>query len=211
MKRRTQEGSGRLTVMAPLLFEARAVRKGAPGIRVVRTGMGPARSRRAIRRLRDDPAELFVVAGLCGAVDPSLTVGEVIVASELRRLGAPPRPAETECMCRALEMQGVRARVGRVLSVDHVVRGAERDAAYADGATVVDMESAWLADAANGRPLSVVRVVLDAPGSELRRLSILPNGRRALASLRRSAPAFEIWASLARHRASRSRSRHLRL
>jgi 4-hydroxy-3-methylbut-2-enyl diphosphate reductase len=196
--------------MAPLLFEARSIRRGAPGIHVVRTGVGPVRSRRATERLRNDPAELLVVAGLCGAVDPSLAVGDVVVASELRRLGAPPRPVETECMCRALEMQGVRARAGCLLSVDHLVRGPERQALYAEGATVVDMESAWLADAANGRPLSVVRVVVDAPGSELHPLSILRNGWRALALLRGLAPAFEVWASLACHRASEGRSSQFR-
>jgi 4-hydroxy-3-methylbut-2-enyl diphosphate reductase len=197
--------------MAPLFLEARSIRKGAPGIHVVHTGMGPVRSRRATRRLRDDPAEFLVVAGLCGAVDPSLAVGDVIVASELRCSDAPPRPTATELMCRVLEMQGVRARVGCLLSVDHVVRGPEREARHAEGATAVDMESAWLAEAANGRPLSVVRVVLDAPSSELHPLSILRNGRRALASLQRLAPAFEHWASLACSRAPRgpsSRTRH---
>jgi 4-hydroxy-3-methylbut-2-enyl diphosphate reductase len=186
--------------MAPLRLEARAIRRGAPGIRVVRTGLGPARSLRATRRLRDDPAQFLVVAGLCGAVDPGLAVGDVIVAGELRRPGAPPHPVETECMCRALEKQGVRARVGCLLSVDHVVRGPERAARHAEGASVVDMESAWLAEAAKGRPLSVVRVVLDAPGSEIRARTLLQSGWRALASLRKAAPAFEVWASSMCHR-----------
>jgi len=150
-----------------------------------------------------------VVAGLCGAVDPSLTVGDVIVASELRRLGALPYLTESECMCRALEMQGVRPQVGCILSVDHLVRGTEREALYAKGATVVDMESAWLAEAANGRPLSVVRVVVDAPDSELHPLSIVQNGWRALRSLRSLAPAFAVWASLACNRASEGPSSRL--
>ena len=197
MKRRRQESSGSLTVMAPLRLEARSIRKGAPGVRVVRTGVGPVRSRRAAERLRNDPAGLLVVAGLCGAVDPRLEVGDVVVASELRCLGAPPRPVETERMCRALEMQGVRAQVGCILSVDHVVRGLERESLFAEGAAAVDMESAWLAEAAAGRPLGVVRVVLDTPAAELHPRSILQNGWRALASLRRLAPAFEVWASLA--------------
>jgi 4-hydroxy-3-methylbut-2-enyl diphosphate reductase len=99
-------------------------------------------------------------------------------------------------MCRALEMHGVRAQLGRILSVDHVVRGLEREALFAEGAVAVDMESAWLAEAAAGRPLCVVRVVLDAPAAEIHPLSMLKNGRRALAALRRLAPTFEIWASL---------------
>jgi 4-hydroxy-3-methylbut-2-enyl diphosphate reductase len=90
--------------------------------------------------------------------------------------------------------------------VDHVVRGLEREALFAEGAAAVDMESAWLADAAERRPLGVVRVVLDAPAAELHLLSILQNGRRALASLRRLAPAFEVWASLARHPTGGARS-----
>jgi 4-hydroxy-3-methylbut-2-enyl diphosphate reductase len=166
----------------------------------VRTGVGPVRSRRATRRLREDPADFLVVAGLCGAADPNLAVGDVVVASALRRLGAPPLPVETECMCRALEMQGVRAQLGSILSVDHVVRGLEREAVFAEGAVAVDMESAWLAEAANGRPLGVVRVVLDAPAAEIHPFSILKNGWLALASLRRLAPAFQIWASLVCHR-----------
>ena len=52
-------------------------------------------------------------------------------------------------------------------------------------------------EAAAGRPLGVVRVVLDTPAAELHPRSILQNGWRALASLRRLAPAFEVWASLA--------------
>ena len=196
MKRATQESFATLTVLAPLRLEARSIRKGAPGVHVVRTGVGPERSRQATRRLREDPAELLAVAGLCGGVDPNLAVGDVVVASALSRLGAPPLPVETECMCRALEMQGVRAQLGRILSVDHVVRGLEREALFAEGAVAVDMESAWLAEAANERPLGVVRVVLDAPAAEIHPLSILKNGWRALASLRRLAPAFEIWASL---------------
>jgi 4-hydroxy-3-methylbut-2-enyl diphosphate reductase len=192
--------------MAPLRLEARAIRRGAPGIRVVRTGVGPERSLRAARWLRDDPADLLVVAGLCGAVDPGLAVGDVVVAGELRCPGAPPHPVEAECMCRALERQGVRARVGCLLSVDHVVRGTEREARHAEGASVVDMESAWLAEAATGRPLSVVRVVLDTPSSEIRALTLLHSGWRALASLRKAAPAFEVWGSLMRRGEARQLS-----
>jgi hypothetical protein len=59
------------------------------------------------------------------------------------------------------------------------------------------MESAWLAEAAIGRPLSVVRVVVDAPGTGFHPLSMLRDGWRALALLRKLAPALVGWASLA--------------
>jgi hypothetical protein len=39
----------------------------------------------------------------------------------------------------------------------------------ASGAVAVDMESAWVAQAARGRPFAVVRVLSDTPRRELRR------------------------------------------
>ena len=60
--------------------------------------------------------------------------------------------------------------------------GAERAVLAAEGALAVDMESAWLAPAAAGRPFAVVRVVLDTPASELHRpLATLVRGRHGLA------------------------------
>ena len=164
---------------------------------MVRTGVGPVRSRQATRRLREDPADLLVVAGLWRAVDPNLASGR-----RGRRLGAAQAsalhlsPSRRSACAAPSRCRGSERSSGSILSVDHVVRGLEREAVFAEGAVAVDMESAWLAEAANGRPLGVVRVVLDAPTAEIHPLSMLKNGWRALAALRRLAPAFEIWASL---------------
>jgi 4-hydroxy-3-methylbut-2-enyl diphosphate reductase len=78
---------------------------------------------------------------------------------------------------------------------DHILRVNERTALFASGARVVDMESPWLAEAAAGRPFAVLRVVSDGPGAELFRLGILRDGWRALAVLRRAAPALIDWAN----------------
>jgi 4-hydroxy-3-methylbut-2-en-1-yl diphosphate reductase len=56
------------------------------------------------------------------------------------------------------------------------------------------MESAWLADAAAGRPLAVLRVVVESSDRELRDLRTVLAGARALASLRRTRAALGEWA-----------------
>jgi len=77
-----------------------------------------------------------------------------------------------------------------------VVKGAERRALFDQGACAVDMESAWLATAAAGRPFCVVRAVVDTPRHELGSLfSTLRGGTRGYRSLARVGRALGRWAS----------------
>src|SRR5439155_20045901 len=80
-------GAG-LMVLAPLGFEARAVRRGLPppgiDVRIERTGRGPRRARAAARRAATIPSRAVAVAGVCGALDPTLRPGDVVVATEIR-------------------------------------------------------------------------------------------------------------------------------
>jgi 4-hydroxy-3-methylbut-2-enyl diphosphate reductase len=184
-----------VVVAAAMWLEARALRSGAPAVRVRRTGMGPARSRRAAESLRLDPARRLAVAGLCGALDPDLEPGDVLVASELRRVGATPIALETERMERALACLGVRCKTGVIHSAEGFVRGARRGELHREGVAAVDMESAWLAEAAAGRPLAVLRVVVDTPKREILRPAIVRDGIHALRVLRTVAPALQIWAT----------------
>lgn len=184
-----------LVVATALRIEARALRRGLRGLRVLRTGMGPERARAAAPRLLAEAAPAVALAGLCGALDPALEPGALVVASELRGDGGAVLRLEPAPICAALERVGLTARVGPLISVDHVVRGAERERLHQGGAIAADMESAWLAPGAGARPLAVLRVVLDAPGHELLRLALLRDLRRALRRLREAAPALAIWAS----------------
>ena len=85
--------------------------------------------------------------------------------------------------------------MGPVACADHVVHGAGRGMLAAEGALAADMESAWLAPAAAGRPFAVVRVVLDSPALGLSRpLAVLSGAVAAWRSLRRIAPALTLWA-----------------
>ena len=189
------ETAPELVVLAALRLEARALRRGAPALDVRRAGMGPARARRAAVALADSPARRLAVAGVCGGLDASQPLGEVVVASEVRLADGPPVPCEHEALSAALRTRGIEPRVGPIASVDHVVRGAEREALRRAGAVAVDMESGWLACAAAGRPFAVLRVVLDAPGREIARPGIALDAFRALRRLSEAAPALLDWAA----------------
>jgi 4-hydroxy-3-methylbut-2-enyl diphosphate reductase len=166
-----------------------------PLARVVRTGMGPHRSRRSARRLRDSGDAALAVAGLCGALDSTLAPGDVVVASELVAAGQRRGCPGADLLLAALRDRGVVARLGTIRCVDHLVRRGERERLRENGAIAVDMESLWLAEAAGDRPFAVLRVVVDTPGRELFRLGLIPRVRRSLRALRCAAPALEEWSA----------------
>ena len=178
-------------VAAPLRVEARALRRGAPGLRVLRSGVGPVRARAAALRLRADAATSVAIAGLCGALDPALAVGDVVLASAI--LDTDAELAHADELARALRTAGFTVHRRPIVSADHLVRGAERSGLRERGAAAVDMESAWLQSGADGRPLIVLRVVSDGPGRELLRPGAAADLLRALRALRRLAPALEGW------------------
>jgi len=184
---------GRLLVAAPLRIEARALRRGAPALHVLHTGAGPRRARRAADRLLLEPADCVVVAGLCGALDAELAPGDVVLATEVRGPERRTALAAAGALRRSLDTEGLRVLAAPIVSVDHVVRGNERRVWSARGARAVDMESAWLAPGAGGRPLAVVRVVLDGPGHELLRPSLGRHWRAASRSLEAVARALARW------------------
>src|SRR5437588_10053778 len=74
---------GGLTVLAPLAIEHAALRRALPGVHVIRTGMGPERSRASAGRLSADGSPV-AVAGFCGALDPRVQPGDLVVATEVR-------------------------------------------------------------------------------------------------------------------------------
>jgi 4-hydroxy-3-methylbut-2-enyl diphosphate reductase len=183
-------------VTTPLRLEALAVRAGARRLRIRKTGVGHARSCAAAALLQSDPATALVVMGVCGGLDERCEPGDVVIADELldgeqatdRRLACP----SAQPLAQALRRRGIEVRCGAVVSVAHVARGEQRIELLERGAIAVDMESAWLAAGARGRPLAVIRVVADTPSRELTRpLLTLAGAARAALSLRRVAAALE--------------------
>jgi 4-hydroxy-3-methylbut-2-enyl diphosphate reductase len=200
------EASGeraRLLIAAPLAVEAIALRAHARGVRVVRTGMGWRRAARAAARLAREPADAIAVAGVCGALDPSLAPGDLVVATELvgpdgSRIPTP----HGDALAAALASAGLRVSRGAIAGVAKLRDGSAREAlARRTGACAVDMESFWLAAAAAGRPFAVLRSVSDGPRHPFFRPHIVAQGIAALRALRAAAPALAAWADAAPSRA----------
>ncbi len=184
-----------LLVIAPLRIERAAVRRGLPEALVLRSGVGAARARATALLAARTPADAVAVAGFCGAVGGGLQAGDVVIASEVRGPEGVTRCSSGPIVAALAALGMERVHVGPVASVDHLVHGTERGVLAGEGVLAVDMESAWLASAAVGRPFAVVRVVLDTPAREIYRpLATLAGGLKAWRALRRAAPALALWA-----------------
>jgi 4-hydroxy-3-methylbut-2-en-1-yl diphosphate reductase len=191
----------RILVAAPLALEEALIRSGARGARVRKTGMGPDKSLAAVKRLAREPGDALLVLGFCGGLDAQARPGEVIVAEEvLTSADEGHDPVQAAChgaeqLMGALGDAGLSVRRGPIVGVGKIATGERREQLRAAGALAVDMESAWLAAGAAGRPFAVVRVVLDSPSHELFRPRALAGAVRAARALRSAARiALRDWA-----------------
>jgi 4-hydroxy-3-methylbut-2-enyl diphosphate reductase len=143
--------------------------------------------------LRDRPGAALLVMGFGGALDEHSDVGDVVVADAVQGpdgMGAVACAGAQE-LAGALERRGLRVRRGTVASVARLAMGDTRVQLREAGAIAVDMESAWLAPGAGGRPFAVVRVITDTPARELTNPLLTVAGvARAMAALRRAAGAL---------------------
>jgi adenosylhomocysteine nucleosidase len=118
---------------------------------LIANGPGPKLVERALERKQDVDRVLSI--GFCGALDPTLRIGDIVVSGEVpKRLGA-------------------SFVQGDVVSVDRVAFTAREksDLRTATGAAVVEMESAAVARKARewDVPFGCVRVVSDVAGDDL--------------------------------------------
>jgi 4-hydroxy-3-methylbut-2-en-1-yl diphosphate reductase len=184
-----------LDVVAPLSVEARAARAGAPSARVHRIGMGPRRAARSAHLAAEGVGGAVLIAGFCGALDPDLEPGDVILASELRGPTGTTPCDDPTILAGTLRRGGLRVHVGPIASSQRLVMRERRRALQRSGALAVDMESAWLAPAARSRPLVAMRVVLDTHHHELHRpLRTVAAAATAYRALRRACELAEGWA-----------------
>jgi 4-hydroxy-3-methylbut-2-enyl diphosphate reductase len=193
----------RLLVFAPLRLEAACL---GPSLRrrarLIRTGMGPARARiAAARGLAVADARGVAVVGVCAGTSPELEPGDVFLPSELRRPDGWSLLVPGNLLLEAsLRAQGLAVKSGPLASLESVAGPCERRYVGETGAAGVDMESAWLADGAAGRPLAVLRTVVEPAGRELFDLRTAVAGTRALLALRRATTVFERWLDALRPR-----------
>ena len=138
-----------------------------------------------------------MIAGFCGALDPSFEPGDIVLASELRGPEETVSCADSSILAGVLRRGGLRVHVAPVASERSLVTGPRRRGLAQSGAAAVDLESAWLAPSAGTRPLHVLRVVLDTPRRELRNPVASATGTvAAYRSLRRAASLLGDWASM---------------
>jgi 4-hydroxy-3-methylbut-2-en-1-yl diphosphate reductase len=190
-----------LLVLAPLALEARAVRSGAPWARVERVGMGPKRASKSVELLDQGSRGAILVAGFCGALDPGLEPGDVVLASEVRGPTGTTVCSDPAVLAGVLERGGLRVHVGPIASSQRLVLRDRRRALQRTGALAVDMESAWLAPAAQGQPFVTLRVVVDTDRHELHRpLRTMAAAAAAYRSLRQACALVEEWARALRPR-----------
>jgi 4-hydroxy-3-methylbut-2-enyl diphosphate reductase len=185
-------------VLTPRRAEARAVSGGAPGLEAIVTGLGPERSRRSAinlaARCRGAPA--VAVAGVCRARGPGVRPGDVVVATEVRGPWGPVPVPAAALVAAALARAGLRVHQGPLVSLGvESAAGTDPDPA---GALAVDSETAWLVEAAAGRPLAVVQVVVDEAddrADDMGWATALPGGLRTYRALRRTARELAAWAA----------------
>ena len=123
-------------------------------------GVGAARAARAVETAPE--ADAVISLGFCGALDPTLGPGDILVATAVR---------SAEATFPARLLYGACAYVsGSVWSAEQVVRtAAEKAVLRAGGASVVEMEAAGVARAALARslPFACVKAVTDLAGEDL--------------------------------------------
>ncbi len=189
-----------------------AVRGIADSPTVLRTGYGTKRSAGRLEKMRQVPFGTLAITGTGVGLAPDLSPGDLVVATEVTsasvgdgaghgaragRGGDGPalRSPSAPLVAGELRRAGLRARTGRIATVDHLVRPPERAQLAERGLLAADMESAQLAAAADGRPLAVIRAISDTAEHSLLHPGTVTGGLKALHALRAAGPVLERWAA----------------
>ena len=121
--------------------------------------------------------DAIVSTGYCGAVDPSLAIAQIVVATEVRGALASYAAAQPAA--------SGAARRGPIQTIGHVAQSAaEKREWRATGAIAVEMEAAGVAGVASGLGLPVfcIKAVTDLAAEELKNdfnAALRPDGRFA--------------------------------
>lgn len=201
-----------LVIAAPLAIEAAAIRRGLSStagspdsaeVTVLRTGMGPAKARLAIRASRaivTRRPDAVVVVGFGGGLSDGQRPGDVVLASEVRSPAASVPCSPAEALEFSLRAKGFRVHRGSMATVDHVVRPAERRRLADAGAIAVDMESAAIGEAVGQLTgfedvsFAALRVLVDTPSRPLVHPATVAGGLAAMRVLAGIGPVLREWA-----------------
>jgi adenosylhomocysteine nucleosidase len=137
-------------------------------IAIVESGLGPSLAERATAALLDAHQPQWIVStGFCGGLNPSLQIGQIVVANEIMNL-------QGDCLKIDVGMTSDPSRglyVGRTLTVDKMVRKINEKKLLAEQtqAIAVDMESYAIASLCRARKerFLAVRAVSDDLSADL--------------------------------------------
>ena len=116
------------------------------------SGPGPRLASKAVDAV-GHCADTVISAGLCGALDPALRLGDIVIGTAVN--GVP-----TESLA---GVQGFRTIAGPIASVDYVADLPQKRELQATGAIAVEMEAAAVLERARewGKPFYCVKAVSD--------------------------------------------------
>ena len=166
-----------ITVFAAMGMEARPLRRrlaGNDGVRVEQGGIAAA-------RWASTGHDLLLSCGLAGGLVDGLRTGTVVIPDAVALADGPLVDCDRDAVSRLREAAtrlGHPIHDGPLVTVDHVVGGAERGRWAERGYVAVDMETATVAHRA--ARVAAVRIVLDTPQRELSPRWARP--RRAMAT-----------------------------
>lgn len=157
----------RPVAVAATAIEARALKRAAPGARIVECGVAFSRC---------DPASLGVTViscGVAGGVRSDLPTGSLVIADRVRR----PNGEELRCdralvlaLVGAARKCGFEPIVAPLATSAMLVTARERAALAKEGYAAVDMETGLIV----APRVAAVRVVLDTPSHEISRAWLRP-------------------------------------
>jgi len=142
------------------------------GVRLVRTPMGEPAASSLERTIGQEVPDLLLATGFCGALDPRLEAGDLVLAEGIEdREGRVPIDRRlADRAASSLAARGILATRATLLAAPGVVGSREEKARLREGgAAAVDMESGPLARfaARRGIPFLALRAVLDSAGEDL--------------------------------------------
>ncbi|MBM3634503.1 MAG: hypothetical protein FJW99_04330 [Actinobacteria bacterium] len=173
-------GGGVLALMCAVPAEERMLRRFAgPGVRVIVTGMGAGPAEARADEAIAGGVTAAISVGFCGALDPALERGDVVVPATVR-----DATTGDAWHCDADLARGAGAQGGTLVTTDRVVSlPVERSAL---SGLAVDMESAGTARACAraGIPFAAIRAVTDRADDVLPDLHGVVDGRGDVHAMR---------------------------
>ncbi len=148
-----------LTIIAATGLEAAAIRRAAPDVRVIQTGVGLA-------GISAHEYDIVVSCGLAGGLREDVPTGSIVIPKEV----ATPSGETINCDQRlSASLVAAAMRLGRtplqepLLTSRTLITGSARTQWAQRGFVAVDMETGFL----HARRIAALRVILDTPQQEL--------------------------------------------